>query len=284
MNKAHNQASFHTRSSNATPKKSLVLHLCGIGCCISRHHIGLHGQHRRDIPGLPAEAPSWAAVAIIDGVSVFDHPQPARQCSDSRTTPSCGMDFHGATFRQSRSCDAQIHPVGDSRFHFFLCFTLVARLLPCSPVYCYVQCRSQSTTMTTMRCSARPSRSAIKAVLQVLFLAGLSGCTPPHHEPAAPESVGVASPSNASAPGNSNSADLTFLGTVISIEVADTGDRFKNWLVTTGVDKVVSGGFFGSQFSFAVHSPSRSRLEVGKQYRIRAARTQEGYLVDQDQW
>jgi hypothetical protein len=77
---------------------------------------------------------------------------------------------------------------------------------------------------------------------------------------------------------------LTFLGTVTRIEIADTGDSLKKWVVTTRVDKVLSGVFSGSQFSFAIHSPAQSGLEVGKQYRIRATRTRDGYFVDQNQW
>jgi N-carbamoylputrescine amidase len=82
----------------------------------------------------------------------------------------------------------------------------------------------------------------------------------------------------------SESMDLTFLGTVTSIEISRAEDRLNNWVVTTRVDKIVSGDFSGEQFSFRVHSPSLSGLVVGKQYQIRAAQASEGYTVDQYQW
>jgi hypothetical protein len=77
---------------------------------------------------------------------------------------------------------------------------------------------------------------------------------------------------------------LTFLGTVTRIYQAETGDPLKRWVVTTRVNKILSGSFTGSQFSFAIHSPSKSGLVVGKEYSIRATRTPEGYLVDDYQW
>src|SRR5262245_59600304 len=133
-----------------------------------------------------------------------------------------------------------------------------------------------------------------------LFIAWATACTPvSDHAPAGvrelaetPSSSSVASPpasssadttslsaatasaaplSSGRAPAPASSGpDLTFLGTVTRIEIADTGDPRKEWVVTTKVDKVLSGSFTGSQFSFAIHSPSKSGLAVGKQYSIQA--------------
>jgi hypothetical protein len=78
--------------------------------------------------------------------------------------------------------------------------------------------------------------------------------------------------------------DLTFLGTITSIEVASTGDPLRKFRVTTKVDEVLSGHLSGKKFSFAIHSPSQSGVEVGQQIRIQALATAEGYSVDEYQW
>jgi hypothetical protein len=121
---------------------------------------------------------------------------------------------------------------------------------------------------------------------RLLLVAGVYGCAALQDEPSAPKFADLASaiPSSASTARNPTSDDLTFLSTVTSIEAADTGNARKKWVVTTRVDKILSGDFAGTQFSFAIHSPAQSGLEVGKQYRIRATRTHKGYLVDEDQW
>jgi hypothetical protein len=60
--------------------------------------------------------------------------------------------------------------------------------------------------------------------------------------------------------------------------------EFTPWLVTVVVEKVVSGEFSGSTFSFAVHSPAMSGLEVGRFYTVRAEWNGSGYVVDPLQW
>jgi hypothetical protein len=77
---------------------------------------------------------------------------------------------------------------------------------------------------------------------------------------------------------------LVFRGTIIRIEQGVTADPFKHFVITTSVDKVLSGSFHGKQFQFAVHSPSQSGLYAGKQYTVRATRTETGYTVDELQW
>jgi hypothetical protein len=125
----------------------------------------------------------------------------------------------------------------------------------------------------------------MKTLSLILLLAGVCGCVSVQ-EPAVSKPVEPASadPNSASTPRRSTLRDLTFLGTVTNIEAADTGNPRKEWVVTTRVDKVLSGDFSGSQFSFAIHSPAKSGLEVGKQYRIRAAGTPDGYIVDGSPW
>lgn len=104
-------------------------------------------------------------------------------------------------------------------------------------------------------------RKSLTAVLAVLLLSGVCAC------------VRVA-----------KKGDLIYKGTVTSIDIADTGDPERSFVVTTRVDRVVCGSFSGSQFQFAVHSPARSSIELGKQYRIVATRVPEGYEVDPDEW
>jgi|KBSMisStaDraftv2_1062788.scaffolds.fasta_scaffold860337_2 hypothetical protein len=78
----------------------------------------------------------------------------------------------------------------------------------------------------------------------------------------------------------SSRKDLLFIGKVTAIGTAKTGDPRRNWIVSTSVEKVLSGTFSGETFDFAIHSPSRAGLEVGKSYKIPARWTGTGYLVD----
>src|SRR5450631_3469981 len=122
-------------------------------------------------------------------------------------------------------------------------------------------------------------------MLRLPLVAWVCGYALLHATPPALQSAEAASvnPSGATTPQSTNSDDLALLGTVTSIHVADTGNPRKQWVVTTRVDKILAGDFAGRQFSFAIHSQAQSGLEVGKQYRIRATRTREGYVVEQDQ-
>jgi len=104
-------------------------------------------------------------------------------------------------------------------------------------------------------------KRTVSALFTGLLLVGVSAC------------VRVAKP-----------GDLIFKGTVTKIAVANTGDPLREWVVTTRVDRVVCGSFSGSTFQFAIHSPTRSRIEVGQQYRIVATRVPQGYEVDPDEW
>ena len=101
----------------------------------------------------------------------------------------------------------------------------------------------------------------------------------------------IAQPSYVAEPesdgGASNDArrtrDLVFVGTVIEID-PHGADLLKPWIVAVTVDRVVSGDFAGRTFEFAIHSPAKSGLEVGKAYTIKATWTGKGYAVDQHQW
>lgn len=83
----------------------------------------------------------------------------------------------------------------------------------------------------------------------------------------------------------SSKEDLVFIGRVTSITSADTGNPLRHWLVSTSVDNVLSGELASAAFEFAIHSPARAGLKVGKTYTIPAHWTGEGYLVDElDLW
>ena len=73
---------------------------------------------------------------------------------------------------------------------------------------------------------------------------------------------------------------LVFNGTVTKIESSTIPQSNHNWIVTMHVDKVLSGNFPDAQFSFRVHSPTRSGLTENGTYRIEASRTGTGYVVD----
>ena len=78
--------------------------------------------------------------------------------------------------------------------------------------------------------------------------------------------------------------DLVFLGTVEKLDASPLQQSELDWVVKCRVDKILAGEFSGKAFSFRIHSPSKSGLEVGKQYKIEAKQTDDGYTVDQYQW
>ena len=85
-------------------------------------------------------------------------------------------------------------------------------------------------------------------------------------------------------PGQVAQADLAFLGTVEKLEVSPLPHSTANWIVHCRVDQVLIGDLPSKTFFFTVHSPVKSGLEVGKQYKIEAKRTTDGYNDDQYQW
>jgi hypothetical protein len=93
-------------------------------------------------------------------------------------------------------------------------------------------------------------------------------------------------PPGKSAPATHTPNDnLVILGTVTGIRDDNSGNPLRHWVVTVKVDRVISGIFSGKTFSFAVHSPTQSGLEEGRQYQIRASGTiNDGYAVDEHQW
>ena len=79
----------------------------------------------------------------------------------------------------------------------------------------------------------------------------------------------------------SSKKDLVFVGKVTAIEVKDTGDELRPWVVSTKVTKVLSGDLSAPTFTFAIHSPAQAGLKVGMSYTIPARWTGDGYLVDE---
>lgn len=80
--------------------------------------------------------------------------------------------------------------------------------------------------------------------------------------------------------------DLTVRAVVEQVEGASLGraGAFLDWIVRTRVLEIIAGDFVSEQFSFRVHSPSRSGLEVGVTCTIHAKWTGSGYCVDEHQW
>jgi hypothetical protein len=78
--------------------------------------------------------------------------------------------------------------------------------------------------------------------------------------------------------------DLVLIGTVTKIYPLATAHSRRNWAVVAHIDRVVSGEFSGTTFTFAIHSPARAGLRVGRTYTIEARWTAEGFVVDEAQW
>jgi|GEM_PF-2118562 len=76
--------------------------------------------------------------------------------------------------------------------------------------------------------------------------------------------------------------ELILRGTITSITPGRGG--LTPWIVRLDVAKVLLGEFSGGSFDFAVHSPARSGLQVGRTYVVAATRRGDGYAVDERQW
>src|SRR5258708_38723535 len=75
--------------------------------------------------------------------------------------------------------------------------------------------------------------------------------------------------------------DLVLIGTVTKIYPFASPIVRRSWAVRAHVDRVVSGTFSGTTFTFTVHSPAQAGLRVGRAYTIKAHWTIEGYVVDE---
>ena len=73
--------------------------------------------------------------------------------------------------------------------------------------------------------------------------------------------------------------DIVLVGTVT--EIYPVAGLLKRWAVSVHVDRVVSGEFSGTTFTFTIHSPSLAGLQVGRAYVINARWADKGYVVDE---
>ena len=73
--------------------------------------------------------------------------------------------------------------------------------------------------------------------------------------------------------------DIVLVGTVT--EIYPVAGLLKWWAVVVHVDRVVSGEFSGTTFTFTIHSPSLAGLKIGRAYVVKAKWTDKGYVVDE---
>ena len=78
--------------------------------------------------------------------------------------------------------------------------------------------------------------------------------------------------------------DLIFLGTIEKLYISPLENSRVNWVVQCRIDKIITGKSEGKSFSFRIHSPSQSGLEIGKQYKVEAKWAGDSYTVDEYQW
>jgi hypothetical protein len=88
------------------------------------------------------------------------------------------------------------------------------------------------------------------------------------------------SPDSAKAPPRVK--DLVLVGTVVEVAQGD-GTSLNRWVVALAVERIVSGDFSGPIFTFAIHSPARAGLEIGKSCTIKATWTKSGYVSKEPQ-
>ncbi len=77
------------------------------------------------------------------------------------------------------------------------------------------------------------------------------------------------------------SDELVLVGTVTKLYPVAGPRVRRRWAVVTHVDRVVSGRFSGTTFTFTIHSPARAGLRVNRAYIIKATRTDSGYVVNE---
>ena len=78
-----------------------------------------------------------------------------------------------------------------------------------------------------------------------------------------------------------NSDDLVFVGTVTKVYPVAAPRQRKRWAVVTHVERVVSGEFSDSTFTFTIHSPANAGLRLNRAYLIRAIKTDGRYSVNE---
>ena len=76
--------------------------------------------------------------------------------------------------------------------------------------------------------------------------------------------------------------DLVFIGTVTKLYQTGSDNPEQWWAVQTRVDKVLSGKFSGTRFTFTVHSPAMAGLRVAHAYTIKAKWSRDGYVVNEN--
>jgi hypothetical protein len=78
---------------------------------------------------------------------------------------------------------------------------------------------------------------------------------------------------------------IVITGTVTEIfQVRAKRPSQRNWGVTVRVEKVNEGKYSQPEFTFTVHSPARSNLEIGGRYTIEAKWTGQEYIVNDLRW
>jgi hypothetical protein len=113
----------------------------------------------------------------------------------------------------------------------------------------------------------------------VALAASTLGCGPHDNEgPRAPavHPVAVQKPADSVV---ENEGEVTFLGTVTSVDIGNLHHPHLRWVVNLKIDKVVSGPSPGEGFWFAIHSPTLDGVKVGQRYRITANKGRDGYTV-----
>ena len=132
--------------------------------------------------------------------------------------------------------------------------------------------RPQTTGQSNIRGPHFCRRLLLAASLAALTtLAACASSTQKNNSPTQPMTGASAEPP---------SEKLVLIGTVTAISPVDNRPSRRNWAITIRVEKVKVGKFSHPEFTFAVHSPSRAGLEVGRHCTIEATWTGKGYLVN----
>ena len=77
---------------------------------------------------------------------------------------------------------------------------------------------------------------------------------------------------------------LVFDGKVTSMKPSPMPQSRQNWIITMQITRIEQGRFMGTNFSFQVHSPSKSGLTSNGIYKVKARVVHDGYSVDEFQW
>jgi hypothetical protein len=112
-----------------------------------------------------------------------------------------------------------------------------------------------------------------------VLAASTLGCAPSDNEGFRTFEAHPVAAQKPAASAGAKAGEVTFLGTVTSVDIGNLHHPYLRWVVNLKIDKVISGPSPGEGFWFAIHSPSQEGIKAGQRYRITAKQNRDGYTL-----